>query len=77
MRKRLENAAIRGILFRYWELDLERNHEAKRGIVEAKLRNEYQERLQKDEEFRRMDAAKPASLILAELDVRVISLLLR
>ncbi|PNP76602.1 hypothetical protein FNYG_10021 [Fusarium nygamai] len=77
IRKRLEDAAIKGKLFRYWELDLERNHHAERGIVEAKLRNDYEQSLEKDEEFRKIEATKPASLISAELNLRVHSLLLR
>ncbi|KAF5614481.1 uncharacterized protein FTJAE_13750 [Fusarium tjaetaba] len=74
IRRRLEDAAIKGKLFHYWERDVERNQYVERGIVEAKLRNEYQQRLEKDKEFRNMEATKPASLISAELDRRVLSL---
>ncbi|KAG4286320.1 hypothetical protein FPRO06_07580 [Fusarium proliferatum] len=68
--KRLEAAVIRGKLLRYWDLDVAKNYEAKLGPVVAKLRNEYQKRLEQDEEFRRMEAKKEASVISAELNLR-------
>ncbi|KLO82245.1 Uncharacterized protein LW93_9433 [Fusarium fujikuroi] len=71
IRKRLEAAVIKAKLLRYWELDVAKNYEAPRGLVEAKLKNEYQNRLEQDEEFRRMEASKAASVISAELDLRV------
>ncbi|VTT59112.1 unnamed protein product [Fusarium fujikuroi] len=71
IRKRLETAVIKGELMRYWELDVAKNYEAKRGLIEAKLKNEYQNRLEQDEGFRRMEASKAASVISAELDLRV------
>lgn len=71
MRKRLEVAVIKGKILLYWELDVARNYEAKRELMEAKLRNDYQKRLEQDEEFRRMEATKSASVISAELKLRV------
>lgn len=68
--KRLEAAVIRGKLLRYWDLDVAKIYEAKRGLIEAQLRNEYQKRLEQDEEFRRMEAKKEASVISAELNLR-------
>ncbi|KAF5568777.1 hypothetical protein FPHYL_2583 [Fusarium phyllophilum] len=71
IRKRLQDAVVEGELSRYWEIDVERNYQIDRGLIEAKFRNEYQRRLEKDEEFRRMEATKTISMVSAELNLRV------
>ncbi|KAG5743115.1 hypothetical protein H9Q69_008553 [Fusarium xylarioides] len=71
IRKRLQDAVVEGELSSYWEIDVERNYQTDRGLIEAKFKDEYRRRLEKDEEFRRMEATKTTSMVSAELNLRV------
>lgn len=59
--KKMEAAVNKSKLLRYSKVDSIRNHLNQWAFIHAKLRDEYEKRLEQDEDFRRMEATKTPS----------------